>query len=553
MTVTKKIYTMADMEEQDQDRAPSLDLKDVVLEKFYMPRDKGKYMLFTANALTLHAPDVCGACGEVGTMKRAGHGEPRLVHDVPRNNYRVDIVILPQRFECKNCGAKITPPTEGVEEKRSMTTRLLEYLKTECFLQTHTVLAELSGFSVESIQNIMDEEIKKYDADRQANPIEAPRVLGIDEKHITNIMRGTLVNVESGQLLDMLENNSREMMIDGIKRLKNWDTNIRVVTTDMNNAYLNWLLELLPNATIVIDKFHVFQDVHRRIGPVKKTLVEYRKELISKIEDPTEKARQKAVLNMALEHPRLFNYSLETMVRNQDSKKALKLATVLDEFPEFKLLRKLLYLLELMYQQETLEEAESVWDEWMELLPPNGNKKYAEWCDLYSVVPPLFDAFRSFSRTGFQFFKPYILNYFRPGCRHTNAATEGLNTLIERINRDGNGLSFKSLRAKSLYASLIHERTLYGIDLKSIRKWKPTHGMISASGAGTDGTYTYKDVYEFTAQTVSLDSNAIAEIMTCAEETRIDTAIGVDEPAIVTAALKELEAINAYFDKWRIT
>lgn len=31
-----------------------------------------------------------------------------------------------------------------------------------------------------------------------------------------------------------------------------------------------------------------------------------------------------------------------------------------------------------------------------------------------------------------------IFNYFDDGCRYTNGATEGLNNLIERINRIGN-------------------------------------------------------------------------------------------------------------------
>ena len=114
----------------------------------------------------------------------------------------------------------------------------------------------------------------------------------------------------------------------------------------------------------------------------------------------------------------------------------------------------------------------------MELLPPAGEKEYKDWCDLYGVIPPLFNEFRTFKRPGFQRFKPFILNYFNPGCKKTNAATEGVNTLIERINRDAHGLSFKSLRAKSLYASLINERKRYGVDLKTIKSLIQTSGTV---------------------------------------------------------------------------
>ena len=70
-------------------------------------------------------------------------------------------------------------------------------------------------------------------------------------------MRGILVDGESHALLDMFEDNSKETMQAGISRLKGYATKIKVVTTDMANAYLEWLPGFLPNATIVIDKYHV--------------------------------------------------------------------------------------------------------------------------------------------------------------------------------------------------------------------------------------------------------------------------------------------------------
>lgn len=148
-----------------------------------------------------------------------------------------------------------------------MTTRLLESIKKESFLQPHTVLAERCGFSIETIQNIMDDEIDKYDAMRAANPPQAPRVLGIDEKHICNAMRGTLVDVENGHLIEMLENNKKQTMENGIKSLDGWDTNIKVITTDMNNAYLRWLPDLLPNMqnSLNIFVFNIFSNPYSNL------------------------------------------------------------------------------------------------------------------------------------------------------------------------------------------------------------------------------------------------------------------------------------------------
>ena len=500
MTETKRIYGLRDLIEHDAENAPSLDISGLVVEKYYTPRDGGKYILFLANVQKNDDLKYCPYCRGMTKMNYSGVLDPQIIHDVVRNNCRVDIAIQPRRAVCTMCNNRITLPKPGVNDNHSMTDRLVEFLEIESFLQPHTVLADRSGVTSQTIANIMKRKIAEYDEERRLNPLRAPRVLGIDEKHLQNDMRGTLVNVEDGELLDILEDNRPQTMQDAIKRLKGWDTNIEVVTTDMNNAYLKWLTALLPNATVVIDKFHVIQDIEQRLTKTKNELYEFRKKLILEYPDGEERIRQQQVLDLVRTNKRLFNYSTESIVRDINGDKAQKLATIIDEFPEFRLLRKLYMLIENMYMQSTYEDAETVWEEWVALLPPDGKKKYEEWCDLYSVTPPMFDAFRSFSRQGFQFFKPYILNYFKPGCRFTNATTEGLNKMIDNINAPSNGLSFPILRAKCLYASLVHERIHYGINVKTIKKWKPTMGMLIPGSGGYREEITYEKIPYFASK-----------------------------------------------------
>lgn len=469
----KRILTLGDLIEQDITTAPSLDLPNIEPERYFVPRNGGKYMLFFAKIKKSTRPEECPFCKEKNCLIFSGGSKERVIHDVIRSNYRIDIVLKPSRLKCNRCGQRFVAQVPEIDDVHPMTNRLLDYLRDECFLQSHTMLAERSGVSVESIRNILNEEVEKFDDERKNNPLLAPRVLGIDEKHINRIMRGTIVDVENGLLLDMLEDNKEQTMKKAIMLLRDWDRRIEVVTTDMNNSYLKWLPTFLPNATVVIDKFHVIQDIEQRITTTKKELYKHRLEVIRKIEDAEERIRQMNILHFLKDDGRLLNYSMETLVREDKADKALKLATVTNEFPEFRLLRELYFAVENMYYQETYEDAERAWDEWMRLLPPGDEKGYKIWCDLYSVIPPMFDCFRSFSRPGFQQFKPYILNYFKPGCRKTNAATEGLNTLIRNVNSLGNGYSFRNLRAKCLYVSLVHERINYGIDLDTvIREYK---------------------------------------------------------------------------------
>lgn len=473
MALEKRTYTLSDLKECDLDEAPSLDLPHLETKALLMPKDGGKYMIFVTQVKNTYRPEGgCPFCGSMNLRLEGRASRPRLIHDVVRNNMRVDIAFFPPRMLCKDCRQKFTPEVKGVSGGRQMTNRLEEFLRIECFLQPFNVLAERSGLSMTTIEKIIDDEIDKYEERRNSHPPTAPRVLGIDEKHIAHLMRGTLVDIENGYLIDMLEDNKRNTMIAGIKSLKDWDKNIEVVTTDMSNAYLSWLPDLLPNATIVIDKFHVIQNLQQSITKCRKALIDNRKRKIDEVEDKAERARQAAVLRIAIDNGRLFNFSITRLAREENDKKLKQIATVIDEFSEFKMLHNLHYSIEYMYEQTTREEAEKVWREWLDFLPPGGPKQYEDWCNKYDFDQECFEAFRSFSRYGFQRFAPYILNYFNsPDTRVTNAATEGLNSLIGDFNIDGKGYSFKRLRAKCLYASLIHERISYGISTEVIKEW----------------------------------------------------------------------------------
>lgn len=543
----KKEYRMSDMEEQDLNLAPSLDLPALRIEKWFLPKDGGKLMLIFANVRKDWRPKGgCPICHRKDTIVLSGRAsKPRIVRDITRNNYCVQIAMQSQRMACTDCHYRFNPTVDGIVENGTMTERLLDFVKVESFLQPHTDVAERTGLSIQTVQKIMDAEIDRLEEERRLNPIVAPRVLGIDEKHITNVMRGTIVDVENGNLLDMVENNEEDSMRGAIEKLKDWDKNIKVVTTDMANSYLSWMPGMLPNATFVIDKFHVVQDIAKRVTTAKNVLYPYRKSLIEKIEDKTERARQFEILHIVNDNKRLFNYSMENIQRNE--KRALKLDTVMDEFPEFRLLRILYYYIEELYNQQTRKDAEAIWDEWQEVLPPTGKRAYREWCDLYSVDEPCFEAFKTFKRAGFTQFKPYILNYFNEGCRFTNATTEGLNNLIGRINIAGNGYRFKHLRAKALYASLIYKSIQYSMDVNSIDSWKPTMSF-ETFGSGFGGYGGYDDYYsrprkykyDFRKKTVKLHNpptNVLTDnsffISTLAGDDEFEELPDIDEDSVI--------------------
>ena len=145
MAALKRNYSIRDLIEHSAENAPSLDIPGLVVEKYYTPRNGGKYMLFLANVQKNNDPKYCHICRRMTKMNYSGVLDPQVIHDVVRNNCRVDIGIQPLRAVCTVCNNRITLPKPGVNENHSMTDRLVEFLEIESFLQPHTVLADRSG------------------------------------------------------------------------------------------------------------------------------------------------------------------------------------------------------------------------------------------------------------------------------------------------------------------------------------------------------------------------------------------------------------------------
>ena len=75
-----------------------------------------------------------------------------------------------------------------------MTIRLRDVIRREAFVGTFKDVALKYGYSEPTIATIFDEYTAELDARR--DKAVAPKVLGIDEKHIVHAARGVFVNIE---------------------------------------------------------------------------------------------------------------------------------------------------------------------------------------------------------------------------------------------------------------------------------------------------------------------------------------------------------------------
>jgi transposase len=102
---------------------------------------------------------------------------------------------------------------------------------------------------------------------------ETPRWLGIDEVHILKRPRCVITNVEQRTIIDMLPDRSKVAVSQRLFALRD-RKDVRLVTMDMSTPYRDAARVVLPQAKIIVDKFHVIRMANDGVERVRKSLRE---------------------------------------------------------------------------------------------------------------------------------------------------------------------------------------------------------------------------------------------------------------------------------------
>ena len=468
----------ADFEEVSP--TPYINLSDLEEESCYRPKDGTPYFVVKCKPSTRSA-QICPSCGNNILSVHGYLTDRRLVHDVNVGVEQVDLLVKVPRYRCEDCGNTFAHRFKSVVERRQMTARLYEQIRRDAFVRPFSDIGNDFGYSDTTIATIFDEYASELEAKR--GPVVAPRVLGIDEKHIVHAMRAVFVDIETGTLLEMKAGNKRTDVIDAIESMVDYDKNIEIVVMDMYAAYRDYIQHCLPKAKIIVDKYHIYQAMNLRVRKTRTMILEYLKDQIKHISDASKKSQAYDVYNIVAPNNYLFKFGQEKLAEKESRITAM--ADVCKTFPEFNHLRLLKEGFELIYQCSDRAAAEYVFKEWEKLIPPRGAKQIEEWSKTYNVPAELFSEFRTLDRTIHNWYEE-VFTYFEPGYRVTNAATEGLNNMIERFNRLGNGYSFERLRAKALFWHLAAPRVRYSLIYKTVsRPSTMTMNMMTLVGLDT--------------------------------------------------------------------
>ena len=319
-----------------------------------------------------------------------------VIKDIPFMGKKTFLHYRKRRYHCPYCKKHFYENFSLLPKFCRITTRL-------AFYSIHLLGNRQSVQSVSELLGVSNSFVFRRMKDVAfPKPARLPEVLSIDEFRGNaggQKFQAILTDAKNHRLFDILPTRSQTdlmMYLQGFSNKKD----VKYFVTDMNNVYKELAREYFPNATIVVDKFHVVRYVTWALENVRKRI---QKEL-----HPSKRKYFKRSRKLLLTHKRKLNeeslQALEIMLLHSSD-----LATAYH-------LKELFY--DFMESKSREEAAKRL--KFFILAAQAGNLKEFQAC-----------------LTMLGNWSKYILNAFE--CKYTNGYTEGTNNAIKVIKRNAFG------------------------------------------------------------------------------------------------------------------
>ena len=385
---------------------------------------------YTFEVEALYRPNLCQRCGYMTKMVAYGNFK-RSIIDLPMHGKQTLLYLISKRYKCYGCEKTFLEQLPDIDEKRSMTKRLVKYIAKNGLEKPFTTLVqEIGNITLNTVKAVC---VDYLDNMEQKNlPIVTPEIIGIDEIHLLSGNRAVITNITQKTLIDMLEDRKLETIVSFLNKLPD-KQNVKYITIDMWRPYKTAVNKVLPHAKIIIDKFHVIKYANQVMDNLRKELS--RSELLKK-------------------NKKIIGYSIHLIrkrFKTLSAKDIDKIESIFKQYPAIQQAYQLKEQFCDIYEADSKEHAYKLYNEWVKAVE---NSEIILFTELTQTVNN---------------WHSEIFNYFDN--KVTNAFTESLNGIIRFAHRQGRGYSFKILRGKILF--MYGKRTEIEINQKFISSDSP--------------------------------------------------------------------------------
>ncbi|MBE9039149.1 ISL3 family transposase [aff. Roholtiella sp. LEGE 12411] len=365
---------------------------------------------------------ICPNCG--ATSHKLHQNHRHIVKDLPFGEKPVFLEINRRQFKCKKCRKPFSEDLDFVRKKRTYTERLARKTIQEVLENDIHSIASKGIVTTEEIERMLKDASKQLSDSKPSNL----KRLGIDE---IALIKGkgnycaVLVDLDTSKLIAILGDRTQTIIKES---LLEWGVEvleqIEEVSIDLWVGYKNLVTELMPNAQVVADRFHVMTQINKELDTQRKREKRNVEELINK----TKLASQKAEYEQILEGLKNSKYSLLKNEDNLTEEQVKKLTQVKNVSPLLKVMHDL---------KEKIRKVFNKTNNWY-----TGVFKLGMWLSRAKIYFP------NSNNTIIRWFDE-IIAYFDNGT--TSGTVEGINNKLKLIKRSGYGFrNFENFRVRCL-------------------------------------------------------------------------------------------------------
>ncbi len=211
---------------------------------------------------------ICTRCGNLSHKIHQNHRY--LVKDLPLMGQPVYLEINRRQFKCKICNKPFSEQLDFVKARRKYTNRLANNIVGQVLENDIKSVAERNNVTPEEIETMLKDAFHQLNHQK---PIGLKR-LGIDE---IALIKGqgkycaVLGDLDQGKLIEIISDRRKEKIAEV---LTGWGTEVLLqieeVSMDLWIPYKNLVEELMPNAQVVADRFHVMKQVNTELDNQRK-------------------------------------------------------------------------------------------------------------------------------------------------------------------------------------------------------------------------------------------------------------------------------------------
>ena len=375
--------------------------KPILTEILNLPGVDVEDYWFEAKHITLdvevHASEaVCTRCGNLSTHLHQNHFY--AVRDLSLMNRSVTLNVNRRQFKCHVCEKPFSEGLDFVDKRRRFTNRFEEQVIESLIVSDISNTAKLFEISEDEAYSILT-----HIGNRDINPNwhELKR-LGIDEISNRKFHKEyivVLVDLDAGKPLAFIDSRKKESIEKFLKSLPAGVLEgIEEVSMDMCRTYNSVVTELMPNAVVTVDRFHVMKQINDELDKSR---------------------REKKKEQDKLDKENILHGSKYIFLKNEsdlNDEEKQKLEEIKKQFTD---LGKL---------QEMKEEFRNIFE--TQKMLSDGIFKLFDWIEKAK------DLYKDSVKTVIRWFGE-IVGYFENGT--TNGMVEGINNKLKLIKRRGYG------------------------------------------------------------------------------------------------------------------